>query len=161
VWPLDLANEECTVMIQDLTVATVASYGTFQTITYSGGTIQVLVDPAMNGAWEPNPPNASVPSTFLDGDVDLAGVFTEMTLFFNTATGNGTVSGLVNWQGGARFAGLQNPVGWTVFGGVSNHDGYGIPLGYNLVWDPQLYGPETPNPVQERSWGALKNAFHK
>jgi hypothetical protein len=161
VWPLELLDKEYTVMIQDLTVATVASYGPYQTITYSGGNIQVRADVARNGTWGSNPPNSSVPSTFLDGDSDLVGIFTEMTLFFNTVSGTGTVSGLVNWQGGAHYGGMTNPIGWTVFGGVSNHYGLGIPMGYDLAWDPQMYGPEVPNPIERRSWGALKSSFHR
>jgi hypothetical protein len=161
LWPLDLLGKEYTVMMQDLTIASVNSYGSFQVITYSGGTMEVHADPAKNGTWAPNPVNSMVPSTFLDGGADLIGIFTEMTLFFNTAAGTGTVSGLVNWEGGSKYGGLANPIGWTVFGGVSNHDGLGIPAGYDLAWDPQLYGPETPNPVEKRSWGSVKNAFRR
>ena len=161
VWPLELLDKEYTVMIRDLTIASVEASGSFQVITYSGGTIEVHADPAKNASWAPNPPNGSVPSTFLDGGADLIGVFTEMTLYFSTNNGTGTVSGLVNWEGGSRRAGMANPFGWTVFGGVSNHDGLGIPMGYDLAWDPQLYGPEVPSPVEVRSWGAVKSAFRR
>jgi hypothetical protein len=161
VWPLELLDKEYTVMIRDLTIASASSYGSFQEITYSGGTIEVRADAARNGTWAPNPPNSMVPSTFLDGEADLLGIFTEMILFFDTASGTGTVSGLVNWQGGAKYEGMANPVGWTVFGGVSNHDGLGIPAGYDLAWDPQMYGPEVPSPVESRSWGAVKGAFRR
>lgn len=161
VWPLDLPAREYTVMIQGLTIASVSSFSTFQVITYSGGTIEVHADPAVNGVWDPSPPNGLVPATFLDGGADLIGAFTEMTLFFDTAAGTGTVSGLVNWAGGSRFGGMTNPLGWTVFGGVSNQAGLGIPAGYDLAWDPQMYGPEAPSPVVKKSWGAVKNAFRK
>jgi hypothetical protein len=159
LWPLELSTTEYTVMIQGLSVATVSSYGPYETITYSGGSIQVHADLAMNGMWSPNPPNGSVPATFLDGNADLIGDFSDMTLFFDTVSGTGTVSGTVNWQGGSRRSGLANPFGWTIFGGVSSHAGLGIPAGYDLAWDPQLWGPDTPNPTESRSWGALKNAF--
>ena len=161
VWPLEVLKREYTVMIRDLTIASVSSYGSFQVITYSGGTIEVHADAAMNGSWVPNPPNSVVPVTFLDGGADLIGVFTEMTLFFDTDSGTGTVSGLVNWEGGSKQGGMANPVGWTIFGGVSKQDGLGIPPGYDLAWDPQLYGPDVPNPVQRQSWGAVKSAFRR
>ncbi len=161
IWPLDLQRLEYTVMIQGLTVASVESYGPFQTITYSGGTIQLHSDAELNGIWDPAPPNTLVPATFLDGDLDLQGVFTEMSLFFNMTSGTGTISGLVDWQGGIRFGGMTNPCGWTVFGGVSSQDGLGIPAGYNLAWDPQLYGPEVPSPIAIRSWGAIKKTFRQ
>lgn len=161
LWPLELLDKEYTVMIRDLTIASVSSYGSLRVISYSGGTIEVHADPARNGDWTPNPPNRVVPSTFLDGGADLIGIFTEMTLFFNTASGTGTVSGLVNWEGGSKQGGIVNPFGWTIFGGVSEQDGLGIPTGYDLAWDPQLYGPEVPSPVESRSWGAVKNIFRR
>ena len=161
LWPLDLAGSEYTVVVQGLTIASVSSYGTFQVILYSGGTIEVHADPAQNGTWAPSPPNGLVPATFLDGGGELIGIVTEMTLFYDTAVGTGTVSGLVDWHGGSRCAGLASPLGWTVFGGVSSQAGLAIPAGWHLAWDPQLYGPETPNPVVKRSWGAVKHSFRK
>lgn len=160
-WPLDLASNEYTVMVQNLKIASVSSYGTFQEITYSGGTIEIHVDPSKNGAWAANPPNGQTPSTFLDGEAALVGSMSEMALFYDTASGTGAVSGLVNWEGGAKRGFLQNPVGWTFFGMVSNQAGLGIPPGYDLAWDPQLYGPERPNPVVKKSWGGVKYAYRK
>jgi hypothetical protein len=160
-WPLDLVNNEYTVMIQDLAVAAVNSYGPFQEITYAGGTITIHVDAAKNAAWAANPPNGQTPATFLDGDLALVGSMTDMILFYDTSTGTGTVSGLVNWAGGARRDALQNPVGWTFFGMVSSEAGLGIPAGYDLAWDPQLYGPERSNPVVPKSWGGVKHAFSR
>lgn len=161
VWPLDFAANEYTVLVEGLTIQSVTPISTFISITYSGGTIRLLEDASKNattGGWEPDPPNASVPGVFADGEVLLEGVFTDMAMFYNTATGTGTVSGSVDWTGGSRLPHLDSPNGWTYFGGVSNHPLYDIPDGYDLVWDPQLYGPE-PTPALESSWGALKRSF--
>jgi len=161
VWPLETDDNEYTLLVEGLTIEEVSSVFTFITVIYSGGTIRLLEDPSMNATmqgWVPDPPNASVPGSFGDGDVLLEGVFTEMVMFFNTATGTGTVSGSVDWTGGSRLADLDSPDGWTYFGGVSNDQIFEIPNGYDLVWDPQLYGPE-PIPVLEGSWGLMKKRF--
>jgi hypothetical protein len=158
VWQFERSGEY-TVMVQGLAIASVNSFGTYQEIAYSGGSIEVHLNAGGNTTWAPIPPNAQVPSTFLNEDADLTGLFTELTLFYDTASGVGVVSGLVSWTGGRRMSGLSRSTGWTVFGGVSNHVGLGIPPGYDLAWDLQLYGPEVPNPVETRSWGSIKSAF--
>ena len=160
IWPLDLVGNEYTVLVEDLTITSVESYGSFLQITYGGGTIAVYRDPLRNGTWAPNPPNSQVPSSFADGVPELVGHFTEMALFFDDASGTGTVSGLVDWTSGDHFAQLADPAGWTFFGGVSNHAGLGIPEGYDLAWDPQLYGPQIPVPVEIGTWGALKARYN-
>jgi hypothetical protein len=83
-----------------------------------------------------------------------------MVMVFDSASGTGTVSGFFDWTGGARLGDLENPNGWTYFGGVSNHPGLGIPNGYDLAWDPQVYGPEPASPVETGSWGRIKQHFH-
>ncbi len=161
VWPLDFVNHEYTVLVEGLTIQEVSVVNSFVTVYYSGGTIRLCEDPSKNATsegWEPNPPNVAVPDYFGDGEVLLEGVFVDMVMFFNASTGNGTVSGSLDWTGGSRLADLDGTTGWTYFGGVSSNPIFDIPDGYDLVWDPQLYGPE-PTPALESSWGLLKRHF--
>lgn len=158
IWPLDFDLNEYTVYIRDLEISSVLSYGTLQEITYTGGVIEVFADPAKNSSYAPLPPNPSVPATFSDGLLELGGGFTELILFYDTASGVGTVSGTIDWTAGSRLAALENASGWTFFGGVSDDSGLGIPPGYDLAWDPQFYGP-APSPTESGSWGALKARF--
>ena len=159
IWPLDLAANEYTVLVEDLEIASVLDYGGFLEVTYSGGTIAVYEDAVQNGIYAPNPPNGAVPATFSDGALQLGGAFTELVVLYDVPSGVGTVSGFVDWSAGAKLATIGDPVHWTFFGGVSNHAGLGIPAGYDLAWDPQIYGPDTPLPVSEESWGAIKARF--
>jgi len=158
LWPLDFDLNEYTVLIRDLEISNVLGYGSFQEITYSGGVIEVFADPAKNSVYAPLPPNPSVPATFSDGLLELGGGFTELILFYDTASGVGTVSGFIDWTAGSRLASLESTGGWTFFGGVSDESGLGIPPGYDLAWDPQFYGP-APSPTEARSWGALKARY--
>lgn len=159
IWPLDFVNNEYTIMVEGLEVTNVESMGPILTITYGGGTISLLRDPSRNSVWAENPPNASVPSTFTDGEVQLVGQFTEMVLMYNTLVGAGTVSGTFNWNGGSLLGQLETPNGWTYFGGVSEDPGFGIPAGYGRAWDPQIYGPEPSVPVEQGTWGHLKQLY--
>lgn len=158
IWPLDFGTNEYTVLVDDLQITQVVSYDTILEITYAGGNIALLADAAKNSVYAPLPPNASVPATFGDGSLELLGHFTELLLFYDTVSGVGTVSGLVDWSSGSRLPLLDQPNGWTFFGGVSNHPGLGIPDGYDLAWDPQIYGP-APSPVETGSWGSIKKRY--
>lgn len=158
VWPLDLVANEYTVMVSDLVIASVLVAGPIRTVTFSGGGIGIYRDAARNSAFAANPPNAAVPATFTDGVAELSGGFAGLVMIWNTLSGTGTVSGDVVWTGGARFGDLPAADGWTYFGGVSNHAGLGIPAGYDLAWDPQLYG-QSPTPTESSSWGRVKNLF--
>jgi hypothetical protein len=158
IWPLDFVNNEYTIMAAGLTITDVQSAGPMLILTLSGGSIGLYEDPLRNSVWAASPPSALVPATFQDGTAELVGHFTSMDMIFDTGTGTGTISGTITWTGGARLAQIGNPAGWTYFGGVSNHAGLGIPVGYDLAWDPQIYGPEE-TPVLNSSWGAIKHTF--
>lgn len=160
IWSLDFEHNEYTVHVAGLIISDVQSYGPIRVLALTGGTVEFHADPARNSAWLQNPPNAVVPSTFTDGLAELSGLFTSMDMVFDTSTGVGTISGTIRWTGGARLGEIGNPEGWTYFGGVSNHAGLGIPAGYDLAWDPQIYGPENNTPVERSSWGAIKEKFH-
>ncbi len=159
IWPLEPELYEYTVVLEGLTIASVLDYGGIYEVSYSGGAMKVYRDDSYNSVYAENPPNALVPSTFLDGTAELLGDFTEMVLLFDASAGVGTLSGLVNWTAGDKLPLIEDPEGWIVFGGVSDHAGLGIPEGYDLAWDPQFYGPTPPVPVEAASWGSIKARF--
>jgi hypothetical protein len=159
IWPLDFDLNEYTIMVEGLTISDVQTAGPVLIMTLSGGTVGVYADPSKNSAWTDNPPNAQVPATFVDGGPELLGHFTSMDMIFDTSSGTGSISGLITWTGGARLSQIDDPVDWTYFGGVSNHAGLGIPPGYDLAWDPQIYGPEGGTPVERTSWGSIKRTI--
>jgi hypothetical protein len=159
IWPLDFADYEYTISVQDMVIAAVSESGPMQYFTLVGGTIGLYRDASMNSSWVTNPPNAAVPTTFNDGEAQLTGHFTDVILIFNSATGTGTVSGTFDWTGGTLLGSVVHPIGWTYFGGVSNNAGLEIPTGYNMAWDPQIYGPPDAVPVEQSSWGRIKATF--
>jgi hypothetical protein len=161
IWPVDLEANEYTVLAEGLEIVSAVSDGGFVEVAFGGGTLAIFRDGARNSSYSPAPPNAEVPATFADGATELSGAFTELVLLFDQGTGIGTVSGFVDWTGGEKLPILSDPNHWTFFGGVSDHSGLGIPPGYDLAWDPQIYGPETPVPVVEQSWGALKARYRR
>ena len=159
IWPLDFNLNEYTITVDALEIVAVDVYGPVVNVTFASSTIGLYRDPMQNSDFTPGPPNALVPATFVDGEPELTGVLSDMVMMFNSATGNGTVSGSIAWTGGSRLPELASPDGWTYFGGVSNHTDLGIPDGYDLAWDPQIYGPEVPVPVESGSWGRIKQLY--
>jgi hypothetical protein len=158
VFGLDLDNNEYTVMVADLQIADVQTYGTVQVATFSGGQISILEDPARNSTWAVNPPNAQTPGTFLDGNPILLGSFTDCILVFDLGSLTGSVQGHVNFTGGARVHELPDPNQWLFFGGTTTSPQWDIPQGYDMAWDPQLLSPEVV-PTRTTSWGRIRGMY--
>ncbi|MFQ5511946.1 MAG: hypothetical protein ACE5EO_08865 [Candidatus Krumholzibacteriia bacterium] len=78
----DFATSELTWIIRDLVSEGETSPDGGRTLitSYTGGTIGLHCDPALNHDWGINPPNASAPSSFEDGDPVLIGAFSQFTL---------------------------------------------------------------------------------
>jgi hypothetical protein len=161
IWPVNFDNEEYTVLVTDLRISRVEQLGSITNVTYEGGTIALYRDPTRNANWLVHPPNGSVPSSFKDGEALLVGRFTDLVMVFNSRSGSGTISGQLDWTGGTRLSQMPSRTGWTYFGGVSSHANLGIPAGYDLAWDPQIYGPDMPNQVRSMTWGGVKDLYHQ
>lgn len=158
VIPLDLENNEYTVFIQDLLIVEVVAAGPVRTITYAGGDIQIFEDGAKNSGWTVNPPNGTVPGRFVDGELILAGHFTECAMVYLTTTMTGTVQGHVNWTSGSRLGELPAVDGWLFFGGTTDNPMHDTPDGYDMGWDPQLLPPEA-TASERTTWGKVRGLF--
>jgi hypothetical protein len=130
--------------------------GTTHVAEYTGGVLRIHVDALpSNAAFGTFPPNATSPSTFVDGHaVYLEGNFTSLLLTFNTATGTGSVLGSVSFFGGNAFPQLQNPDGWTVGAQIMGTE----PLGYDCDWNGALY-VDGPLGVEGATWSSIKAMY--
>jgi hypothetical protein len=134
--------------------------GTTYIASYTGGSFTIYVDSLPpNHSFGIDPPNETVPSTFMDGtSVYLDGVFSDFTVVRNTATGNGSVSGIVDFLGGDALTFVDCPFSWT-FG---MNTSVVAPEGYDAFGDGELFAlwiDWTPCPsvsVEPRSWGGIK-----
>ena len=157
VW--DTANYGYTGWLRDLTSLGEAVFGTTHVASYSGGLFTIYVDffPGSGGTapdYGINPPNATAPSTFIDGiSTYLDGYFTDFTVTFNTATSSGSFSGTLNFTGGDVFPLLAATDGWTFGANVAGVS----PQGYDLQMNGDVYLAVVP--VEPQSWGGIKNLY--
>lgn len=141
------------------------TFGTYVVMTYDGSTssFNIYCDPLAGGTtatYGINPPNAVSPATWADGDCVLGGVWVgDVTIVVDTATGNGDVSGLLNFTSGSQLGNIppsQREMALTLAG--IRFDPPGGPEGYHWQIDGQVFIQE-PTPVQESTWGGLKKQF--
>jgi hypothetical protein len=123
-------------------------------VSYSGGVLNLHEDSSFNSETGINPPNATVPSSFIDGPLYLGGDLAQFTIFFNTQFNSGAFEADVTFNDGSHLAelGAQN-TGYT-FGGVFI---FGTPQGYDLQWDGQIL--LDPVAVEAVTWGGVKSTF--
>lgn len=128
---------------------------------FSGGAFDVYCDDLVTGtaaSFGTNPPNPTAPPDFVDGDLVLGGDFSNLQIVVDTTTGNADLFGALDLVRGSQLAGIpvNQRSGWTLAG--LRADAPGVPQGYMWQIDGQLF-IEPPTPVEQRSWGSIKNSF--
>jgi hypothetical protein len=112
------------------------------------------------GDYGEDPPNATNPSTFVDGECVLGGDFQGDLIFVvDLTTGDGSMQGVVNWNAGTQLGNIppESREMSLVLAGV-NYDPVDGPQGY--LW--QITGTidiKEPVAVEPTRWGNLKARF--
>jgi hypothetical protein len=131
---------------------------------YAGGTIEIWADAyAAPGRSVPDygvePPNATSPATFADGELYLLGEFTSFYITYNASLHSGNFEGHILFTGGSQLnTDHADPVGYTVAGTVDPHSAP-VPEGYDLeavgeiTFDPALR-------TEKSTWGQVKSLYH-
>jgi hypothetical protein len=159
LFDVDLNVVEATLFIAGLTsVGDVTNPGSGVTVTdYVGGTLRVYADPLRDHDWGTGPANATVPSTFSNGDLVFAGAFDSFTLI-RQASGQGVFEGMLSATGGSALAGPCTGCAYTFAGTFAAPTGAQIPAGYDLQVDGILDVESTVG-VESMSWGSIKTLF--
>lgn len=169
--PLEFLNAtmpgtEYTFVIDGLSSTGTTSVGppatTIYTTFYTNGTFNLYQDPSPDRVFAPNPPNASVPSTFQDGGLILTGHFTGLTVTTNNFTTFqvGNIEGNIVWDSGALLAYFNGEGCPGLFvGGMTwrTTPGVGIP-GYMFRHDGKI-DLQCPTPAEKSTWGRLKSLY--
>jgi hypothetical protein len=105
------------------------------------------------------PPNATAPSTFIDGTLILGGHIEFMVLNYDFAANQGGFTGKFHLDEGTLLAQVPEAQrdGWTL-SGLAGRPNPAIPNGY----DHQISGEcriPGPVPATHRTWGALKALY--
>jgi hypothetical protein len=160
----DMSEVQLTLVISDLvSTGEVDIGGGMWYVIYSGGTLAVIADPYDDpGHTDPsygiNPPNATSPSTFMDGEVYLVGQFTSFYMTYMPTLHVGNFEGYLNWTGGTQLDALYtDPTGYTVAGTVDPL-GAPVPEGYDLEADGHITF-DAAIPREDSTWGRVKNLY--
>lgn len=126
-------------------------------INYVGGSLDVYVDAAKNADWGVFPPNATSPSTFMDGTLLFGGGFTSFTLFL-AADGSGAYEGTLDGLAGTILGGGCSGCGYTWGGAFAAASGAQIPAGYDLQIDGE-FEVDAAVSNQDMGWGRVKSLY--
>jgi len=168
---VDLGAYEYTIYIRDLTVS--ARFFTFPNLTVlfanNGRGSYYADDFPINGGtaatYGINPPNATAPSTFIDGTLDpntgerITGDIDNMVLVYNFTTNQGSFSGSMTLDGGPDliYVPPAQRAGW-VLGGLLGPPNPTIPTGYDHQVEGECRIPGK-TPAAHTTWGALKALY--
>jgi hypothetical protein len=159
IFGVDLATEELTFVMSALTsVGEVDIGGGVLQIDYTGGTLEIYRDMAMNADWGTFPPNPTVPSTFTDGTLFFQGTFNSMTVFLNPA-GDGSYTGTLDGVGGTMIDDFCEDCVFTWGGNFTPPSGAQIPDGYDLQVDG-VFEIDRAVSTEASSWGSVKALFN-
>jgi hypothetical protein len=162
---IDFTSYEYTIYVRDLTVN--GNFFTFPNLTvtfadngrgsyyrddfdYNGGTA---------ATYGINPPNATAPSTFIDGSERITGDIDGMVLVYNYNTGQGNFAGNMTLDGGPDLIYIppSQHAGW-ILGGLLGAPNPSIPTGYDHQVDGECRIPGK-TPAAHTTWGAVKALY--
>jgi hypothetical protein len=158
----DTATYEYTYRISGLTSTARTVVGPYIVVDYSSpGYLWIWEDskttgtPATYGTY---PPNATAPSTFVDGTLYLGAELHNFQFIFNTSTGTGSYEADYVPFNGTHYPEIpaDQQTGWTFAGATEN--ALNIPPGYLHQIDGQIFLNE-PVPTVPSSWGGIKAKF--
>jgi hypothetical protein len=105
------------------------------------------------------PPNATAPSTFIDGTVFLGGHIEFLVLSYDFTANQGAFSGNIHFDEGSLLGHIPEAQrdGWTL-SGLAGRNNPSIPNGYDHQTSGECRIPG-PTPATHRTWGALKALY--
>lgn len=161
---VNFGTEEVTLHVTGLTSGGEVNLGGgLLSVAYSGGTIELYRDPSRNHDYGTTPPNATAPSTFVDGTLFLGGTLSNFVLFLDTTTGSGAYESSASFTSGSGLTTLnQLQANGYTFGGVLNSSASGgnNPAGYDLQVDGTIE-VEVIVGVRDKTWGAMKSLYRR
>lgn len=167
---VDFSTYEYTIYIRNLTVN--GRFFTFPNLTvtfFNNGRGSYYADnfPPIGTAakYGTNPPNATAPSTFIDGNGPgavgerITGRVDNFILVYNYSTSQGSFAGNMTLDGGADliYVPPSQRAGWTL-GGLLGPPNATIPLGYDHQVDGECRIPGK-TPAAHHTWGAIKALY--
>lgn len=158
----DYANNEYTIEFWNLWSAGYFDFYPFRFITYTVGTVGIYEDAlccGTPGVFGINPPNATAPSSFLDGTLILGGDVDNFGLTLNLDDGTGNFTGDVIFNAGTQVGNIPpNTTRVYTFAGLTSGPTAQVPEGYvhQVTGEIKI---ELPVQTQNTSWGRMKALY--
>lgn len=163
---VDQSVNEYTVHMYDLTVNANYFFPPFLTVTFdNGGRGRYYEDDIASGTnatYGTNPPNATSPSTFIDGAMQIGGRIDYFVLTYDFSINDGNFSGEMTLDEGPDLTYVPpgSYTGWTL-GGINNHGLGGnptVPAGYDHQVEGECRKPGK-TPASHTTWGSVKKLY--
>ena len=159
----DMGIVELTIVLTDLVSTGEQDMGNgLFYIIYTGGTIDIMADPFNDPGYTAadygeEPPNATAPATFWDGEQYLHGEFSSFWMTYYPMLHTGSFEGQFVFTGGTQFDPAGIPDGFTFAGDVDPFAAQ-VPIGYDLEAVGQItFDQSVPN--EPNTWGQVKNLY--
>ncbi len=157
-YEIDAVANQLTVYVYDLAAEATEDLGGGVTMTtYSGGFLDMYLDPDHDAAWGFDPPNAVAPGTFIDGTLFFHGAFTSFVVYYGP-DGSGSFQGNLNALGGDMIAEPCDDCAYSVGGSFLPASGASLPQGYAMFVDGRFQIDETVS-NEEMGWGRVKALY--
>jgi len=150
------AGQEVTIVLEGLVSTGEFLSGSNTIITYTGGTLSMYADASNDADWGINPPNASAPASFVNGDLIFEGSFSNFTVFLNGSIG--AYEGDLDATGGSALAQVCSDCAYSFAGIFTTEGGAQVQEGYDFQVDGTLEVDST-IPNDEQSFSTLKTRF--
>lgn len=129
---------------------------------YAGGTFKIYEDATPDFAFGVNPPNATAPSSFMDGTLILEGTLSDfhVTLIDNGSPPGATGTATANWAvtGGSLIDLMEGAFGPMLGAWTDDPAVVPIPAGYTCHLDGK-FDLEGGTPVETGTWGSIKMLY--
>lgn len=160
---VDTGLNEYTIHVYDLFVVSRFQFGGYLSVTFANnGRSRYYEDPLAGGTaatYGTFPPNATAPSTFIDGTMKLGGRIDNFVLVYNFGTGQGNFSGDMTLDEGPDLVYVPpaQHAGW-ILGGLAGQPNPTVPAGYDHQISGECRIPGK-TPTTHKTWGAVKSLY--
>jgi hypothetical protein len=160
---VNFTSDEQTYYLYDMVVATrFFDGGLLEVVFNSPGRMRCYSDPKAGGTpavYGINPPNATAPSTFTDGVVQLGGHILNFALVYDYNFNQGNFMGELHLDEGSNLAQIPTDQreGW-VLGGLAGRPNETVPEGYVNQVSGEIRVPFG-TPTTHTTWGAVKALY--
>jgi hypothetical protein len=156
----DFGANEYTFYLFNLTVSShVSAFGFVEAHFQNDGRGRYYSDPDFDAVYGTNPPNATSPSSFIDGTMELGGDLDNFVVVYDFNANQGNFGGNMTLDEGPQLIYIPpaQRAGW-ILGGLAGRPNATVPAGYDNQISGECRIPDI-TPSTHKSWGSVKALY--